>query len=240
LRAPVAARESERRRYDADGEAGFGLVETAVRIANGPAAARSLLSRRLSETSIRRDGAGVAVSLLRDAGNPYCDWFFGGAVPARTALARSLGRPSSELAADRVTILLGFAGVAGLYVAAGGAELASCRRADTLAAMLDAGERRAALARRVDEARELFVPVPDDDFHISRIAVAPGLRGRGFGRLLLAECLEAGRSGGFTRFSLDVSAGNASALRLYRAAGFEVEAAGSAAGMRYLRMALLD
>jgi ribosomal protein S18 acetylase RimI-like enzyme len=199
-----------------------------------------LLSRVLADLLDRRDDVADAVALLRDAGNPYCDWFFGGPDHARVALARALERPSSEFAADRVNLLLARDRLAGVSLALGGDELARCRRADTVAAIVDAGTGRAALAGRIAETQALFLPVAEDSLYVSRLAVAPGLRGLGLGRLLLDDRLATGRSEGFTRFALDVAADNESAVGLYRSVGFRVEAARQAAGMRYLRMTLVE
>jgi ribosomal protein S18 acetylase RimI-like enzyme len=199
-----------------------------------------LLSRPLAELLDRRDHVAGAVALLRDAGNPYCDWFFAGPERARAALARSLERPLSEFAADRVRLLLDRDSLVGLSAVLGGDELARCRRADTVAAIVEAGGGRDALARRIAETRGLFVAVAEDDLYISRLAVVPDLRRRGLGRVLLEDCLAAGRAAGFTRFSLDVDASNEAALRLYRSFGFGVRDARAAAGMRYLRMRLVE
>jgi ribosomal protein S18 acetylase RimI-like enzyme len=209
-------------------------------IARAAGAARPLAVRRWPEIAGAPGARRTVLALVREAGNPYCDWFFGGERQARNALARWLERPSSELSGERVRVLARADRVAGIFVALSGAELEVCRKADTLAALVEAGEERPAMIQRIAAARRLFLPVHEDSLYLSRIAVAPRLRGRGTGRALMVEFLRAGWSEGFRRFDLDVAADNERAIRLYESFGFRVEARRRAAGMRYLRMALLD
>lgn len=58
---------------------------------------------------------------------------------------------------------------------------------------------------------------------ISGLAVDPRHRGEGVGRQLLSECVRRARHRGATKVSLRVLATNEAAMRVYRAAGFEVE-----------------
>ena len=52
-------------------------------------------------------------------------------------------------------------------------------------------------------------------------AVTPGLRRAGFGTLLLDWQVRAGLVAGIGSFGLEVRAGDAAAIRFYRASGFE-------------------
>ncbi|MCX5795468.1 MAG: ribosomal protein S18-alanine N-acetyltransferase [Elusimicrobia bacterium] len=54
------------------------------------------------------------------------------------------------------------------------------------------------------------------------IAVRPQDQGRGLGRALLACAAQTARAWGCARITLEVSAANETALRLYRRAGFQV------------------
>jgi len=59
-----------------------------------------------------------------------------------------------------------------------------------------------------------------DEAELESIVVAPNWRGRGLGRLLLAEGARQVKELGAGRLDLEVRASNAAAIRLYRGAGF--------------------
>jgi ribosomal-protein-alanine N-acetyltransferase len=59
-----------------------------------------------------------------------------------------------------------------------------------------------------------------DELQIEDLAVAPGCRGQGWGRRLLAVLLELARRRGAATAHLEVRRGNAPARGLYRSAGF--------------------
>lgn len=57
--------------------------------------------------------------------------------------------------------------------------------------------------------------------HLGRLAIAPGMRGHGFGtQLVRSLCVEGGQALGVDTYSLFVLPGNARALRLYERLGF--------------------
>ena len=64
----------------------------------------------------------------------------------------------------------------------------------------------------------MLFALPDAD--LANIAVAPAERRRGTGRLLLERSLAAAKSIGTRHVFLEVRASNASAIRMYEAAGF--------------------
>ena len=66
-------------------------------------------------------------------------------------------------------------------------------------------------------ARELA-----DEIHINNVAVKPGFRGRGIGRMLMKTALAWGRDRHARQAVLEVRAGNDPAHQLYRGCGFEV------------------
>jgi ribosomal protein S18 acetylase RimI-like enzyme len=179
-------------------------------------------------------------ALIHLAGSPFLDWFYGGASEARAAVTRQLEDPAAEMAASRTTVLLdGERRLLGLYVAMGGAELASCRQSETLTLLRTVPARsRAGFLARMRDVRALFAPVSPRDFYLSKLAVMEGVRRSGHGRVLLEAYLAAGRDAGFARFRLDVSADNEAARALYRSAGFEVMSDGQAGAVRYLAMGL--
>jgi ribosomal protein S18 acetylase RimI-like enzyme len=209
-------------------------------VADRAGGARLLAVRPWSEVAGSPGASTELLKLVHEAGNPYGDWFFGGEAHALPAVGRWLERASSELHSGRISVLARGGRVAGMFLAVGGAELQICRKADTVAALVEAGEERPAFLSRMAAAARLFLPVPKDSLYLSRIAVAPRLRGQGLGRVLMTEFLRAGWRAGIGRFDLDVAADNEPAIRLYRSFGFRVEARRSAAGMRYLRMVLLE
>jgi len=60
-----------------------------------------------------------------------------------------------------------------------------------------------------------------DELHVNNIAVRSALRGRGIGRLLVAEVLRRGEARGASTAWLEVRPSNAAALALYEGLGFE-------------------
>ena len=84
-------------------------------------------------------------------------------------------------------------------------------------------------AVRMKIVRTLFSPlwrilesIPNDDFYIQGIAVEPKLRGEGIGSILMNDLESRARSNGSMRLSLDVSAKNKGAQKLYEKLGMAV------------------
>jgi ribosomal-protein-alanine N-acetyltransferase len=63
-----------------------------------------------------------------------------------------------------------------------------------------------------------------DELHINNVAVRDAYRRKGIGRELLSRILEEGRRGGASVGFLELRAGNAPALALYKKCGFRVTA----------------
>lgn len=76
---------------------------------------------------------------------------------------------------------------------------------------------------------ELWVDTEESEVELARVIVAPGARGRGVGRHLVAELAVRARQTGLPDVYLRVHPDNAPALRCYRAAGFEPVAPETAA-----------
>jgi ribosomal protein S18 acetylase RimI-like enzyme len=183
----------------------------------------------------------ATVPLVHEAAQTYFDWLFGGPNDALAHLDRWLRRPSSEVALERVILLLERDLVQGAYVALSGADLAACRKADGRALLTNTPrDGRPALLRRLGAVRSLFAPVAADEWYLSKLAIAPAARGRGLGGRLVEAYLDQGAAAGFTRYRLDVEADNAGAVKLYAAHGFRVmhEASSDSAKMRYLGMTM--
>jgi len=176
---------------------------------------------------------------VHEAGCPYFDWFFGDVETAHTVLDAWMRRPSSEVFAGRLTLLTEGGKAIGGFIALGGAELESCRSADTIAAIKDAGrDGLTDLRERLQAGKELFVPVGHDDFYLSKIGVLAEFRGRRHGTALLQRYLADGEEAGFRRFRLEVWSGNGAAIGFYRDFGFEVvaESTSPSAGLTYVSM----
>lgn len=181
----------------------------------------------------------AALPGVHQAGRPYVDWFLGGPAEARAALRSWMTRPSSEVFVGRATLLIAADLVIGGFVALSGAELSRCRQADAMASIALAGPGgRSAVTERVRLSRELFPPVADDEFYLSKIWVSPATQHAGHGTALLRHYLDAGARRGFTRFRLDVCSDNDVAIRLYRRLGFTTlqESVSDAAAMSYTSM----
>lgn len=176
---------------------------------------------------------------LHEAGNPYFDWIFGGRESAARWIASWMGRPSSEISIARASLLFVDDRPVGGFIALGGADLAVCRKADTLAMLKEANSRgRADLRARMSAVRALFPRVEADEFYLSKMGVASDFHGRGLGRELARGYLAAGQAAGFRRFRLDVWADNKPACQLYESLAFRViqESTSLEAGMKYLSM----
>ncbi|MES9854838.1 MAG: GNAT family N-acetyltransferase [Candidatus Thiodiazotropha sp. L084R] len=81
-------------------------------------------------------------------------------------------------------------------------------------------------AIRLKLVQTLFAPVwriletiPEGDFYLQGIAIKPELRGAGIGSLLMNDIENRAKASGSVRLSLDVSANNDGARRLYKRLG---------------------
>ena len=81
-------------------------------------------------------------------------------------------------------------------------------------------------AIRLKLVRTLFAPIwriletiPEGDFYVQGIAIKPELRGSGIGSLLMNDIENRAKASGSNRLSLDVSAKNDGARRLYKRFG---------------------
>jgi ribosomal protein S18 acetylase RimI-like enzyme len=180
--------------------------------------------------------------LIHEAGNPYFDWIFGGPDMALPIIESRMRSPQSEISIRDTVVLEGDDDdVIGAFIAMAGAELVERRRVDAVAYLQHIGRAgRAPLLQRMQESRDLFGSVQDEEFYLSKAGVRSDARGRGHGRAIVERFLSIGVAHGLNRFVLDVSAGNVAALRLYRSMGFRVVGEASVQGGRitYLTMRL--
>ncbi|MDH3201713.1 MAG: GNAT family N-acetyltransferase [Myxococcales bacterium] len=165
-------------------------------------------------------------SWIHDASNPFADWYFGDREAAGEIIGEWMERPSSELYLGRAIVMMDDQEEpVGVLLGMSGAEVAACRMTDFTAFCEEIGSETEAdevVDQVVTASRELFPPIEEDAFYISRIAIDPEKRGRGLGRQLVQHTIDLKRRQGFERVRLDVSADNADAIRAYESLGFKV------------------
>ncbi|MGH7932231.1 MAG: GNAT family N-acetyltransferase, partial [Candidatus Binataceae bacterium] len=107
--------------------------------------------------------------------------------------------------------------VAGGFIALGGAELKLARKADAVAlpGTVPADELRAMMQRMANGAN-LFSPVAEDEYYLSKLGLNGQFRGRGLSSGLIERYLEEGMKRGYSRYCLEVRSNNEPAIRLYR------------------------
>lgn len=164
-----------------------------------------------------------ALPWVVEAGNPYYTILFGSPDATVRVLGAWMSRSSSEIFISRVQFLLFGSEFVGGFIALSGGELRKARKSDTIA-LLDtctAADRRT-LIHRMANLSQLFLPVADDEYYLSKLGLQPQFRGKRLGRLLIARYLEEGRMRGYVRYRLDVQAENHAAIRSYCSAGFQL------------------
>ncbi|MGH7678892.1 MAG: GNAT family N-acetyltransferase [Gemmatimonadaceae bacterium] len=154
----------------------------------------------------------------------YRRFVFGDSGTAAAIQRRLFENQASEFAPPHALIALVGDELAGMYAALSGVELRQRRMKEALTvARAAVGQADSGFAARSRLAARVMLPVADDAFYLSRIAVTERYRGRSIGRQLVDHVLAAGTSLGLRSCSLDVEPSNQAALRLYRAAGFSEE-----------------
>jgi ribosomal protein S18 acetylase RimI-like enzyme len=182
-----------------------------------------------------------AVPWIMAASYPYYEWLLGSPELAQSAVSKWMHRPSSEIFIRRVRFVLCDSQIEGGYLGMSGQELKKARMADAEALWADADEsRRATLLQRMSSVSNLFPPVRDDDFYMSKFGLNPSARGRGRAWRIAKEALRDVFSQGYPRLRLDVWADNEVAIRIYQALGFElIHSAQSADGqLKYQSMVI--
>jgi len=192
----------------------------------------------VSTTSLPEQLIPKILPFVHEAGSAYFDFLFG--ADAAAVLSRWMLRPSSEVFIERVSLLGEPSDPVGGFIALSGSELSKCRQMD-MAALTMSGNRsrREEVAKRLELTRNLFSPVEANEFYLSKFWIDPKHRGAGHGRRLMKSYISAGHARGLTRFSLDVSAQNEPAIRVYRSFGFKEvrESKVPEAGLHYFAMA---
>lgn len=178
------------------------------------------------------------VPWVREADRPYYDVFLRGTDLDRI-IARWLRRNSSELALRRTRLLIADDRIAGGYIAVAGGDLSGCRQADLLDLAREMSDHSYTdLRARMDDLDDLFAPVEEHDFYLSKLGVLPRMKGRGLNKELMDDCLHRARQGGFGRVRLDVAEEREQTRAFYETYGFEPIYRGKAkqSDLRYLSM----
>jgi ribosomal protein S18 acetylase RimI-like enzyme len=163
-----------------------------------------------------------ALPWVMEAGNPYYTLVLGGAESTLRMLDTWMRRSSSEISISRVQFLICESEFAGGFIALSGGELRKARKSDSIALLNTCGVGdRPALIQRMANLSDLFLPVADDEYYLSKLGLNSQYRGRKLGRVLVERYIEEGRIRGYMRYRLDVQAGNEAAIRSYCSAGFQ-------------------
>ncbi len=178
------------------------------------------------------------VPWIHQAGRPYYDIFLRGN-DVHSVIAQWLKRRSSELSLRRTRLLVADDRIAGGYISLAGGDLAGCRQADLLDLARTMGEHSyRELRDRMDDLSDLFAPVEDHDFYLSKLGVLPRMEGRGLSQYLMDDCLRRARQGGFGRVRTEVPEHDEETREFYETYGFKPIYRGktSMSNLRYLSM----
>lgn len=120
-------------------------------------------------------------------------------------LRRWLRRRSSEVSLRRARLLIADDRICGGYIALAGGELPGCRQADLLDLAREMGEYSYSdLRARMDELGNLFAPVEEHDFYLSKLGVLPEVEDGELSHCLMDDCLRRAQQGGFGRVRVDI------------------------------------
>lgn len=193
------------------------------------------------------DITGFEADVLRlqaAASGPYAAFVYDDASQAERINRMLFETGTAEFCAPASSVLVEHGAAAALLVALDDAMLRR-RRMLSAKAIMRSGEldSHPDFAARLQQAGTTLHQVVAGDWYLSRIAVSDAARGKGYGRLLLDQFLAVGRERGMQRAVLEVDPHNATAVRLYEAAGFqtmgqhEVADASTTRRLRYRIMA---
>ena len=185
----------------------------------------------------------LAFSWILAAGQPYYDWLCGGRDAAERTVAMWMKQPSSEVFIQRMRFLQCGSEIAGGIIGLGGAELRKARIADVNSywAMLDLHS-RGALIEKLSGSLQVFAPVAEDEYYVSKLGLARSFQGKGLAKVLVQHCLAQGTALGYSKFRADIQTENKPSLRCARVIGFEIFCTGESSdgalryhGLRYER-----
>lgn len=170
------------------------------------------------------------VRLFEPANHPFWTIVFSGQIDGGMKILSSWAdSPSSETHKSNARIAWARGQAVGGYVGVPGGELAIRRTAD-LFSLLTLGD--SAIKKRLSEIRPVLPDAGEYSMKtriLSRIAVAPAFRCRGYGKMILEAFLNSSR-GFFDRIVLEVYSENEPAKRLYETHGFQIVSQGIKSG----------
>lgn len=170
------------------------------------------------------------------AGQPYFDWLCGGREAAERTVAMWMKQPSSEVFFQRMRFLQRGSEIAGGIIGLGGAELKKARIADVNSywKTLDV-HARGSLIQKLSQSLQVFAPVAEDEYYVSKIGLARSFQGKGLAKVLVEHCLDQGTALGYSKFRADIQTENKPSLRCARVLGFEIFYTGQSAdgALRY-------
>lgn len=164
-----------------------------------------------------------AIPWILVAGCPYYDWLCGGRDLAQRTVAMWISEVSSEVSIRRVQFLKLGSKIAGGVIGLSGAELKNARTSDINSywATLDV-QTRGALIERLSQGLQVFAPVSEDEYYVSKIGLARAFQGKGLAKVLIERCLDQGNALGYSMFRADVEVENQPSLRSFLSIGFEI------------------
>ncbi len=178
------------------------------------------------------------VPWVHQAGRPFFDIFLDGADP-EDVLNRWLQRRSSELSLHRTRLLIHDDRIAGGYISLAGRDLPAARQADLLDLAREMTDLTYAdLRDRMEDLKDLFAPVEDNDFYLSKLGLLPSIDHPGLHQHLLDDCMRRAHQGSFRRVRVDVAEHHSDLRELYSSYGFQAVYRGKSpvSDLRYLAM----
>ncbi len=175
---------------------------------------------------------------VHQSDQPYLEVFLKGA-DTREVLTRWLQRRSSEISLRRARLLIADDRISGGYIAVAGSELRGCRQADLLDLAREMGNQSYSdLRERMEKLGDLFAPVEEHDFYLSKLGVMPRVEGRGLSYRLMDDCIRRAEQGGFGQVRVDVPEHYDETVEWYKTYGFRPIYRGRTqdGSLRYLAM----
>jgi len=152
--------------------------------------------------------------LEAEASKPYNNFVYGNDEQAYQLRRLLLQAGVSEFGSPYARLMLDDGRVTGMIACLTGKQLLQVRMKGALA-LRKAGVLTPELQDRLRLAGQTLIKPNADDFYLSRIAIAPGLRGQGAGSFLMNYFEDEARTHNCARLTLEVNALDEPAVRFY-------------------------